>query len=239
MLLCFQTYSVSSNYIMHWIHDYQLFLFDFDGLLVNTEEIHFLAYKKMCAANGFVLDWNFDRYCKAAHYHPEALREEIYAYFPALKQKEPDWKILYAQKRQAVVSLVKEGAVHLMPGTYSLLESIKNANIKRCVVTHSPDELVYAIRQQHEILNTIPFWITREDYTHPKPDPECYIKAIERYSKPGEAVIGFEDSPRGIRALLGSSAKPVLICQVKYPEIPDFIAQGVAHFPSLEAIRDT
>ena len=33
---------------MDWIKKYQLFLFDFDGLLVNTEEMHFLAYKQMC-----------------------------------------------------------------------------------------------------------------------------------------------------------------------------------------------
>ena len=32
---------------MRWISEYQLFLFDLDGLLVNTEELHYQAYKNM------------------------------------------------------------------------------------------------------------------------------------------------------------------------------------------------
>ncbi len=223
---------------MRWIHDYQLFLFDFDGLLVNTEEIHYLAYKKMCAANGFDLRWDFDRYCQAAHYDPDALRVQIYAEFPALKSKEPNWQVLYAQKKQLVVQLVNEGAVHLMPGVARLLKALQEADIKRCVVTHSPDELVSAIRKQHAILDTIPLWITREDYTHPKPNPECYLKAIERYASNGDRVIGFEDTPRGIRALLATRAKPILVCQAHYPEIPAFVQEGATYYPTLDLMLD-
>lgn len=221
---------------MHWIHDYQLFLFDFDGLLVNTEEIHFLAYRRMCANNGFDLQWDFNRYCKAAHYNSTALRDSIYQDLPKLKEKEPNWSVLYEQKRQAIVSLVNEGAVHLMPGVLELLTALEKNGIKRCVVTHSPDELVTAIRKKNKILDTIPFWITREDYTHPKPDPECYLKAIEKYSVKGEKIIGFEDTPRGICSLLATPAKAILVCQTSYPEIPEFIRHGATHYPSLEVL---
>lgn len=221
---------------MRWIHDYQLFLFDFDGLLVNTEEIHFLAYKRMCLQHGFDLDWDFNRYCQAAHYDAKGLKIEIYKYFPKLQEMEPDWSVLYEQKRQAIVELVNEGAVHLMPGADVLLETLEKHSIKRCVVTHSPDELVNAIRKKNKILNTIPYWITREHYTHPKPDPECYLRAIEKYANLGEKVIGFEDTPRGIRSLLGTSAKAVLVCQAAYPEIPEFVKLGASYYPSLEAL---
>jgi beta-phosphoglucomutase len=213
--------------------DYQLFLFDFDGLLVNTEEIHYLAYKKMLEDNGFSFPWNFERYCQAAHYHPDALRLQIYEELPALKEKEPNWQVLYSQKREWMVKLVKNGAVELMPGAGKLLNTLAKANLKRCVVTHSPDELVMAIRNQNPVLNTIPYWITREDYTHPKPDPECYLKAIDRYAEKDDQIIAFEDTPRGIWALLKTRAKPILICKVNYPEIEGFKEKGVEHFESL------
>lgn len=221
---------------MHWIHDYQLFLFDFDGLLVNTEEIHFMAYKRMCQAHGYTLDWSFERYCQAAHYDSEALRIQIYEKFPHLQAKEPLWSALYAQKKQAVIDLLNEGAVHLMPGVEKLLKSLQAANIKRCVVTHSPQELIDTVVRKHPILKSIPNWITREHYSHPKPSSECYLKAIEMFASSKDRVIGFEDSPRGMMALLGTRAKPVLICQANYPEIPAFIARGVVHYPSLESI---
>lgn len=223
---------------MDWINDYQLFLFDFDGLLVNTEELHFMAYKRMCASHGCKLDWDFSAYCFIAHYHPEKIRDSIYAQFAELKAKHPIWNELYAEKKQAMMALLSEGKVHLMPGAEKMLRALEEANIKRCVVTHSPDELISEIRRQNPILDTIPAWITREDYTHPKPHPECYLKAIERFSQNGERIVGFEDTPRGTQALMGTSAAAVLICRVHYPEIPFFLKNGVRYFPSLEAIPE-
>lgn len=205
---------------MHWIQDYQLFLFDFDGLLVNTEEIHFLAYQRMCEKYGFKLEWSFERYCRAAHYRAEGLKEDIYNSLPGLYQAEPNWDILYAYKRQQIIALLESGAIQLMPGVHELLTALQHANIKRCVVTHSPTALVDVVRRQHGILNTIPHWITREHYNHPKPHPEGYCIAIQKFAAPHEKIIGFEDTPRGIEALLQTSAKPVLISQISYDNIP-------------------
>lgn len=218
---------------MHWIHNYQLFLFDFDGLLVNTEEIHFAAYKRMCKLYGFDLSWNFQKYCQLAHYKSDGVRKQIFKEMPALKKREPSWDALYAHKRQAVLDLVQEGAVHMMPGAEFLLASLHRAEIKCCVVTHSPDVLVQQIRKQNPILDTIPHWITRENYKHPKPNSECYRVAIEQFAIHGDKVIGFEDTPRGLTALMGTSAEPVLVCQTPYPEIPTFIKNGARHFLSL------
>lgn len=222
---------------MNWIHKYQLFLFDFDGLLVNTEEVHYLAYKKTCAARGFDLNWSFSRYCQFAHYEATGLRDQVYIEFPALKAQEPNWDVIYAEKKQIMIELLKQ-EVHLMPGVERILKILQTADIPRCVVTHSPDELVCMVRRQNPILDTIPLWITREHYSNPKPHPECYLTAIERFSKPNDKVIGFEDTPRGLQALLGTRAQPVLICKVAYPELPAFIQRGVFHFQSLDDVID-
>ncbi len=222
---------------MRWIQNYQLFLFDFDGLLVNTEEIHFLAYQNMCKKRGFNLDWSFERYCRSAHYSADALQKDIYEKFPLLQEQEPEWSLLYAEKKKAIMQLFNEGSVHLMPGVEALLQALDKEGIKRAVVTHSPDELVDLVRKKNPILNTIPHWITRHDYTHPKPDPECYLKAIDLLGLPDERVIGFEDTPRGLQALLGTRAKPVLVCRADYPEIPKFLEKGVLHFSSFEEVN--
>lgn len=217
---------------MHWIHDYQLFLFDFDGLLVNTEEIHFLAYQRMCEKYGFKLQWSFERYCLAAHYSAEGLKEQIYESLPGLYQAEPSWETLYAYKRQQVLELLESGATGLMPGVAELLQVLQQFNIKRCVVTHSPQALVDILRRQHPILNTIPHWITREHYTQPKPHPEGYLTAIQKYAHPHDKIIAFEDTPRGIEALLQTPAKPILISTTSYNNIPPHISQ-FSHFTTL------
>lgn len=217
---------------MHWIKEFQLFLFDFDGLLVNTEEIHYLAYIRMCANRGFNLDWSFSRYCSAAHHLAEGLRDQIYEKFPQLLIQEPDWNILYAEKKQAFIDLIQEGPVNLMPGVESFLSLLESINAKRCVVTHSARPLIDIIRKKNPVLNTIPNWITREDYSMPKPSPECYLKAIAAYAKDEDKVIGFEDAPRGLNALRMTRALPVLICPSDYPSVNEISKEGVLHFPS-------
>lgn len=223
---------------MQWIHEYQLFLFDFDGLLVNTEEIHYQAYQRMCAQRGINMDLSFENYCKIAHYSSEGLSEQLYNLYPNLKVQEPSWDVLYAEKKQAMIDLLNEGAVHTMPGVERLLTALQNASIPRCVVTHSASELIGTVRRKNPIFDTIPVWITREHYSKPKPDSECYIKAVELLAKPSDKIVGFEDTPRGLRALLGTRAKPVLVCEINYPEIPDFVAAGIAHYTSFNAIPD-
>lgn len=223
---------------MHWFNDFQLVLFDFDGLLVNTEEIHYKAYQRMCAQRGITLDLGFENYCKIAHYHSEGLSEQLYRLYPDLKAQGASWDVLYLEKKQAMIDLLREGAVQVMPGVERLLLKLKDAGISRCVVTHSPKELIDMVRHQHPIFDIIPIWITREQYEKPKPNSECYIKAINLLAKAEDRVVGFEDTPRGLKALLGTRAKPVLICETHYPEIPSFIASGVAHYKTFADIPD-
>lgn len=221
---------------MSWIHRYQLFLFDFDGLLVNTEELHYLAYQQMMRARGVELLWSFERYCMSAHYSSDKLRNDIFHDYPALMAQDPTWQVLYKEKQSQMERLVHTEAVHLMPGARALLTSLQNQGLNHAVVTHSPFELITLVKDRHPVLKSIPHWITRKDYTHPKPHPECYQIAIERYSQPGDRIVGFEDSPRGIQALLGTSAEAVLVTKVPYPEIPTFIQQGVKKRESLQDI---
>lgn len=222
---------------MQWIHQYQLFLFDFDGLLVNTEELHYQAYINMCASRGFSLTWDFNRYSEAAHHSANGLKDQIYAEFPTLYKQEPNWIILYQEKKTALLQLLESQTIPLMPGVKQLLLSLQESNIKRCVVTHSTKALVNQIRQKNPILNSIPHWITREDYINPKPHPECYLAAIHQFSTPEDKVIGFEDSPRGLKALSETTAKPVLICPSTYPYLKDILSHTV-YYPSFDAITE-
>lgn len=219
---------------MDWIFCFQLFMFDFDGLLVNSENLHYQAYHEMCAARGVDFTWDFAQYCRYAHYEAVGFREALFKDFPALKASESNWDVLYEEKKAALIRLVNEGKTELMPGVESLLKTLEKHNIKRCVVTHSPSPLIEAIRSQNPILNTIPYWITREDYSLPKPNPECYQKAIAKYCVEGDRVIGFEDTPRGLRALMGTNATPVIICEIEYPEIPEFTKKGAIRLRSME-----
>lgn len=220
---------------MKWIREFQLFLFDFDGLLVNTEHLHYQSYVNMLARRGFQLNWSFAEFCELAHLNSTAVRDALYTIFPDL---DPNWELLYEEKKQAYQNLLLSGKVELMPGVEALLRELATAGIRRCVVTQSLLDHTRMIRNQLPILQTIPNWITREDYEKLKPDPEGYLRAIALYSHPGDRIIGFEDSLRGLQALQKTSALPVLICPPHYPLL-EIASQGmVLHFESFEKIPE-
>lgn len=216
---------------MKWLEDFDLFLFDFDGLLVDTEPLHYQAYKDVLAQRGFFLDWSFAKFCGLAHLSAIALKEALYKEHPAL---DPDWEGVYADKKKAYLRHVEQGKIGLMPGVSELLDALREKNKRRCVVTHSPQEQIDLICSQLPKLNTIPHWITRHQYKEPKPHPECYLKAIELYGESGDRVIGFEDSIRGWQALKQTAARPILICPFDHPLLPEAICQGAIHYSSLE-----
>lgn len=218
------------------IDQYQLFLFDFDGLLVNTEFLHYQAYKKMCANHGFDLDWSFEDYCQIAQFEAHGLEREILAKFPALK--EAGWPNLYAEKKQAYLDLASEGEISLMPGAATFIESLVKAGKKLAIVTNSPLEQVSSICETNPVLNKITHWITRENYTKAKPDPECYLKAMELLLEDGEIAVGFEDSPRGLKALKTSGAHCVWVSALRYPQEQEILKDCHQKFKSLQDLNE-
>ena len=219
---------------MQWIQSFDLFLFDFDGLLVNTEELHFAAYRKMCQQRGYDLDWTLSDFFQAAHFNASGLKNAIYQKFPQLQQEEPRWEVLYAEKKRCYQELLEKGTLSLMPGVPEVLIALEKAGKRRCVVTNSTKPQVDLIKEKIPLLKTIPVWLTRENYREPKPHPECYLTAIQQLGKPGDRMIGFEDSTRGLQALKEAGvSKVLLIGPADHPQMKNF--QG-AYYPSFNSI---
>jgi HAD superfamily hydrolase (TIGR01509 family) len=221
---------------MDWIQKFDLFLFDFDGLLVNTEELHSAAYREMCRRRGYRLDWSLSEFFEAAHFDATGLREGIYRQFPALLEQEPRWEVLYAEKKKCYQELLEKGDLSLMPGVKEVLIALEHAGKRRCVVTNSTKAQVDLIKEKLPLLKTIPIWFTRENYQEPKPHPECYLTALRQLGQPGDRVIGFEDSTRGLKSLQDAGVRTaLLICPPDHPQMENF--KG-AHFPSFSSIVD-
>lgn len=196
---------------LNWIHNFDLLLFDFDGLLVDTEELHYQAYQRLCANYKETLPWTFDEYCNIAHLSSEKLQQALRDEVPGMFIKEPSWEVLYAFKKSSYDALLREGQLKFMPGVIELLEELNRVGKPRAIVTHSARPFIEFIGDQLPLLKTIPLWITRENYNLSKPAPDPYLKALEMFEIPAANAIGFEDSPRGLESLQKAKVPAVLI----------------------------
>ncbi len=204
---------------MNWIQNFDLFLFDFDGLLVDTENLHFRAYQELCQRRGNALPWDLNRFMQIAHADAGGIRREISALFPRMVEQEI-WDHLYAEKKAIYESLIEQGNLSLLPGVEPLLLKLASEGKRRCVVTNSTKKQTDAIRARIPALQSIPHWFTRESYERPKPAPDGYLKALQELKSEGDRVIGFEDSMRGYNSLQQAGIPtPVLICHPSHPQL--------------------
>jgi HAD superfamily hydrolase (TIGR01509 family) len=222
---------------MDLLENTQLVLLDFDGLLVNTENLHFQAYQRVCRNRGFILNWDFSTFCSIAHRSSTGLKEKMYHDLPLLYSLEPSWEVLYQEKKAEYIKLLQQGAIDLMPGAEQFLAFLEQKNIKRAVVTNSPKEQIDLIKAKIPPLETIPLWITREDYKNPKPAPDGYLQALSQLLEPGDKVLGFEDTLRGYLALEAAGVEGIVVSDVLSEEFEkQLISRGAKIIPSFTCL---
>ncbi|NGX50713.1 MAG: Phosphorylated carbohydrates phosphatase [Chlamydiae bacterium] len=216
---------------MHWILEYSPIFFDFDGLLVNTEHLHYNAYKSLLEGHGVSFPWDYPTFAAVAQKSSTGLCKIITAHSPELLASR-SWDELYGEKKAIYEKFLEEGGLELMAGVEEVLGAVQAAEIPHAVVTNSTLKQISLIREQLPLLKTIPHWITREEYKNPKPSPDAYLKAIEVVGS-SDRMLGFEDALKGIHALEGASITPVLVCSEKHPQMEEVPKGSLRYYPSL------
>jgi beta-phosphoglucomutase len=217
---------------MKWMEQFQLFLFDFDGVLVDTEPLHYQAYRQAFINRDIPWPYDFEQYCVVALGASQGVKKALYAQLPTL-----DWDAIAEEKKQIYLELLATEPLMLMPGVELLLHALQSQKRVSCVVTNSYRNQIEAIKEALPPLKSIPHWITREDYPLPKPAPDGYLTAIERFAPAADcSVIGFEDSLKGFEALSQTRARAVLVCPAHRAHVSTCLALGGEHFASFEAI---
>jgi len=187
--------------------DFDLFLFDLDGLLIDSEAMHWRAYKAMCAQFGCTMTWDLSSYLVTAGSSADALQQRLREEFPQIFEGR-EWSEIYALKQQTLFNHIRINPPKPMPGAKVFVQQLKRLNKPMVVVTHSPREVVDGIQG---LFPEIDRWITREDYVRPKPAPDGYLCACRLYAVDPSCAIGFEDTVKGIRALEAAGCHGILV----------------------------
>jgi beta-phosphoglucomutase len=194
----------------------KLVCFDFDGLLVDTEPLHHLAYNRILSSLGFPVNFDYPTYCKIAHAKDRLLlKKTVEMIHPNFTM---EWEELRALKTSLYRSLIKENHLAPMEGVEKLIKILQDKNISICIVTNSDRAAIVDISNHLPFLKNIPVWITREDYATPKPAPDGYLKALQMHNVTKQEAIGLEDSLKGVAALKAAGMDYLLINTSKEKE---------------------
>jgi HAD superfamily hydrolase (TIGR01509 family) len=168
-------------------------IFDFDGLIVDTEEPIYRSWEEVYRANGVALP--FELWVKTVGssnqaFHPQHYLEEQLG--RPLAQEVIDRRI---ERRVEMVL-----AQPLLPGVAGLLDAARLRGMKVGVASSSSREWVDGHLTRLGILDRFDCMRTRDDVEHVKPEPDLYLAVIDCLGIPAAETVAIEDSPNGITA---------------------------------------
>ena len=185
------------------------FLFDLDGVLVDTAQYHFLAWQRMAAELGIHFGEAENEQLKGVS-RAESLNRILAWGGKALSDAEKQhWMTL---KNEWYLELVRGmPANDYLPGAYQFLVASRAAGIKVALGSASKNAPLILER-----LGWMPLFDALVDgnvVTASKPDPEVFLEGARRLGLQPEECVVFEDSEAGVEAARRGGMKVVGIGQ--------------------------
>lgn len=163
-------------------------LFDFDGVVVDTEPIYDVFWNEAARRYGLGID-NFAEKIKGTTL-PHILKKYFSTYSEDFRQKVIRESTEYE----------KDMPFPPMPGSIEFLHLLKEHGVKTALVTSSDDSKIqraFRLLQLDGLFDTV---VTADRITEGKPHPMCYLLAASDLKMPPEECLVFEDSFAGIEA---------------------------------------
>jgi len=181
-------------------------IFDFDGVIVDTEPLHYQAFQKILAPLN--LDYSWEEYVAVymGFDDRDAFREAFKQGGIALSAGELEQ--LIARKADIFQEVIAAG-VAPYPGVTALIHNLHKQSTPLAICSGALRSDILPIIDQLGIASCFAHIITADDVPHSKPDPTCYriaaqqlIDAYPDQLRTSSPIIAIEDTPAGI-----SSAK--------------------------------
>ena len=182
----------------------QCLIFDFDGTLAETEEVHRNAFNK--AFNSNKLNWYWDQHIYKKLLQIAGGKERIEFYNKSISSNSKqisskDIEEIHFQKTKFYSQSVSQGLVQLRPGIRELLEKAKYNKKKIAISTSTSRENVTLLLKS--CLNENPedifsFISTGDLVQKKKPSPDLYKLVLAEMNLMPEECLAFEDSKIGL-----------------------------------------
>lgn len=173
--------------------EYQAYLFDMDGTLVNSEPLKGRALALACEHYQGKLDYHIyqdvmgedwqrvtTHFFKAAQIHPD------------LNEFNQHFKLHYQRLLKNELTLTKNAAPYL--------KHLKLKGYQLGVVSSAANWMLDQILEQLALKDVFDICISQEDVSQHKPHPEAYLLALEKLGLSSDKVMVFEDSYAGVSA---------------------------------------
>jgi len=214
-------------------------IFDFDGVIVDTEPLHYQAFQKILQPKNLGYGWDDYVETYMGFDDRDAFREAYRSGGRDLSEKVLEQ--LVAEKASVFQEVIKSG-VTPYPGVTDLIQKLHRQQTPLAICSGALRSDIVPILELFAITNCFSRIVTADDVPHSKPDPTCYRIATEqllaafpdKLTSPDQ-IIAIEDTPAGISSALGAGLKVVAVSN-SYPD--DHLQSANRIVASLQELLD-
>ncbi len=179
-------------------------VFDFDGLILDTEEPVYRSWLEVYEAHGE--DLPFERWVQivgstTAGFHPQHHLEERLG--RPLPQEVLDRRV--GRRTEMIL------ANALLPGVVQQIDAARARSMRLGVASSSTGDWVRGHLARLGILESFDCLRCRDDVAKAKPEPDLYIAVLECLGVPAAEAFAIEDSPNGVTAAKRAGLRCVAI----------------------------
>ncbi|MBN1585867.1 MAG: beta-phosphoglucomutase family hydrolase [Candidatus Omnitrophica bacterium] len=185
-------------------------IFDMDGVIVNTVDLHFQAWKRAFSEQG--VDFSFEDYKEKVDGIPRTSGAR--AILP--NASDETIKQVCDKKQGYFLELVDSGEIPVYQGTIDLVQAMKADGAKVAVMSSSKN--CKPILTKAEVIHYFDAIVDGNDVTRGKPDPQAFNLAAERLNTPNDQCVGVEDAVLGVEAVIAAGMYCIGVDRYKHPE---------------------
>lgn len=192
----------------------QALIFDFDGLILDTEESEFQSWQEVFAENNAHLP--LDQWAVCIGSGAESF--DVYGYLEEQIGHAVQREEIAKNRRMRHNKLLAFKTV--LPGVESYILDAKRLGLKLGVASSSSRAWVTGHLSRLGLLSYFDYLRCGDEVKHKKPDPELYLDVLKHFGISGEQAIVLEDSPNGIRAGQAAGIFSIAIPNVVTGQLP-------------------
>ncbi len=180
-------------------------IFDMDGILFDTERLINECIATVGAEYGIENTDYFITNCVGVSTRETKAfyRKELGADFPVDE--------MYEKIRELNNIRLAEGGMPVKPGVYLMLEYLKTNRYQIGLASSSSRKSVMHHIEAANMTEYFSVIVAGDEVENGKPEPDIYLKALEKMNLKGKTVIAFEDSPNGLKAATAAGINAIMI----------------------------
>jgi HAD superfamily hydrolase (TIGR01509 family) len=168
-------------------------LFDFDGVIAETESHHVAAWQRTVSFMG--LQITDEVAARAAEVDDREFLSDLFAEREIPVDKVDEW----VDRKQALTVELLRYAPRVYPGVVELVGALRE-RARLAVVSGTWRENVETVLHSAGLADAFGLIVAKQDVTRRKPDPEAYRLALKKLRLSPQSVAAIEDSPSGLSA---------------------------------------